>query len=132
MSQDQAARGVERHAAAGDEAKLGVRDLPLATFAPQLPHAFDDVKPALHVGFRQIAAGSIDGERTAERDAGAALDEGASLALRAEAGMLQPEQHGDGEIVVELRHADVLRRHGRHAVGVRDAIALVRQVPPFP
>ena len=29
MPQDQAARGVERHAAAGDEAELGVRDLAL-------------------------------------------------------------------------------------------------------
>src|SRR6476620_9127063 len=106
MPQAQVARGVECHAATGDETKLGLRDLPLATFAPQLPHAFDDVQPALHVGFRQIAAGGMDGERTAERDAGAALDEGAGLALRAKACMLQPEQHRDSEIVIELRNAD--------------------------
>src|SRR5262245_15041315 len=84
MTQDQAACGVERHAAAGDEAKLGVGDLALAAFAAHLPHALDDVQPALHVGFREIAAGSVDRELAAERDAAAAFHESAGLALAAE------------------------------------------------
>src|SRR5262245_49326229 len=103
MPQDQAARGVERHAAAGDKAELGVRDLALAAFAAHLPHALDDVEPALHVGLRQVAAGGVDRKLPAERDALAARDELAALAFAAEAGMLQPEQHRHGEIVVELR-----------------------------
>src|SRR5437763_2636543 len=93
MPQDQAARGVERHAAAGDEAQLGVGDLALAALAAYLPHAFDDVQPALHVGLRQVAAGGVDRKLAAERDAAAAFDVGSGLALAAEAGMLEPEQH---------------------------------------
>src|SRR5262245_53582569 len=131
MPQDQTARGVERHATPGDEAEFRVLDLALAAFAAHLPHALDDVQPALHVGLREVAAGSVDRELAAERDAAAAIDEGAGLALAAEAGMLEPEQHRHGEVVVELRHVDVPRRHAGHAVGVGDAVALMRQIPPF-
>src|SRR5262245_20542888 len=90
MPQDQAASGVARHAAACDEAELGVRDLALASFAAHLPHALDDVQPALHVGLRQVAAGGVDREVPAQRDALAARDEVAALAFAAEAGVLQP------------------------------------------
>src|SRR5215475_11091287 len=86
MPQDQAARGVERHAAAGDEAELGVRDLALAAFAAHLPHALDDVQPALHVGLRQVAAGGIDRKLATQRDALTARNELAALAFAAEAG----------------------------------------------
>src|SRR5262245_62907785 len=99
MPQDQAARRVERHAAAGDEAELGVRDLALAAFATYLPHALDNVQPPLHVGLRQVAAGGVDRKLAAQRDALAARDEVAALAFAAEAGVLQPEQHRHGEIV---------------------------------
>src|SRR5262245_21404310 len=88
MPQNPAARGVERHPAAGDETELGVRDLALASFAAHLAHALDDVQPALHVGLRQVAAGSVDRKLPAQRDALAARDELAALAFAAEAGML--------------------------------------------
>ena len=40
-----------------------------------------------------------------------ALDERAALALRAEAEVLEREQHGDRERVVELQHVDVVEGH---------------------
>ena len=50
--EDHGAGGVQRHAAAGDEADLGVLDLAGSAFAAHLAHAFDHVQPTLHVGFR--------------------------------------------------------------------------------
>ena len=44
--------------------------------------------------------------------------------------MLQPEQHRDREVVVELRHVDVGGADAGHLVGIGDAARLVRQIPP--
>ena len=88
------------------------------------------MQPALHVGFRQVAAGGIDRQLAAEPDALAALDKRSGLALLAEAGVLQPEQDRDREVVVELRHVDVAGADAGHLVGIGDAARLMRQIPP--
>src|ERR1700686_2927950 len=93
LSEDHCARGIERHAAAGDEADFRIFDLPRPALAADLAHAFDHVQPALHVGFRKVAASRIDRNTVAvKRDAAAALHIGPGLSLLAEARMLQPEQ----------------------------------------
>ena len=86
-------------------------------------------------------------QRAAEADR-AALDEAPALALRAEAEVLELDDHGDGEAVVELGDVDVGGRDARHRervaarlhragrgdvvvladVGVREAVALAEQV----
>ena len=81
LSENHCAGGIERHAAAGDEADFRVLHLPGPALAANLAHAFDHVQPALHVGFRQVAAGGVDRKLAAEPDALAALHKGPGLAL---------------------------------------------------
>ena len=79
----------------------------------QLPHQLDDVVHARHVRLGQQAAVRVDRQLAAEPD-GAALDEGAALALLAEAEILQLAHHDVGEAIVDLGDVDVVRRDAGH------------------
>src|ERR1035437_3683949 len=101
LPQDQATGCVQRHAAAGDETKLGVLHLTQSAFAANLTDAFHDMQPTLHVRFRQISAGGFDWHAgAADANAITPLHVVASFAFAAETGVLKPEQYGDCEIVI--------------------------------
>src|SRR6476661_6650080 len=84
--------GGEGEAHAVDEREPGIRNLPAAGRPTELLDGLDDQEHAQHprVHVREAGAVRVERELAARRHA-AALDEGAALALRAEAEIL--EQH---------------------------------------
>src|SRR5687768_10017035 len=51
-----------------------LRDLPLASLAAKLPHALDLMRPALHVGLRQVPATGVGRQLARRPDAGLAKE----------------------------------------------------------
>ena len=102
----------------------GVGHLPRRALAAQLAHRFDDEEHPAHAGMtgRQPAAVGVRRQRPVPAQA-PALDERAALALAAEPEVLEREQHGDRERVVQLEHVDVGQRHAgaleRQRTGLR-------------
>ena len=76
--------------------------------AADLADALDDVVHAVDVALGQVAAAGVDRQAAAELD-GAARRERAALALGAEPEVLELQQDGDREAVVELGDVDVGR-----------------------
>ena len=62
----------------------------------------------MDVALRQVAAAGIDGQAAVEIE-GAAGRDGAALALGAKAEILELQQHGNREAIVELRDVDLGR-----------------------
>src|SRR5262245_1221551 len=93
----------EHAAVAVGEGGLAIGDLARAALAAQLPHGLDQQEQAVHAGVAvgEAAAVGVDGEAALGPDP-PALDEGAALALPAEAEVLQEQDRVDGEGVVEL------------------------------
>ena len=92
-----------------DAGQGGVGHLAVAAFAAQLLDRLDEEEDPAHAGLarRQAPAVGVGGELAAHPQP-AALDEGAPLALLAEAEALQGEQHRQGERVVDLDHVDLV------------------------
>ena len=76
--------------------------------AADLAHALDDVVHAVDVALGQVAAAGVDRQAAAELD-GPARHERPALALGAEPVVLELQQDGDREAVVELGDVDVRR-----------------------
>ena len=97
---------------AGRQRDLGARHLALAGVAPQLGDGLGRVVEPVDVALGQVAAVGVDRQRAAE--AGVPVgDEAGRLALRAEAVVLELEEHQRGERVVELGDVDLLRARAR-------------------
>ena len=86
-------------------------DLGRARLAAELADGFDDEEHAAHprMAGREPAAVGVRRQRAVERES-SVLDERAALPLRAEPEVLERDQHGDRERVVELEHVDVVER----------------------
>ena len=99
-------RAARRQRRAGDEAHLGTFHL-VRRRAADLADALDDVVHPVDVALREVTAAGVDRDRPAELDL-AGGDERPALALLAEAPVLQLQQHGDREAVVQLGDVDVV------------------------
>src|ERR1700722_13674624 len=86
---------------------LTIRDLPRATFAPQLADRLDVQRPTLHVGVGEVAAVGVGGEPPTDLER-PAFDENSGLAALAEAKTLEAEQNRRAEIVVAHEGIDIL------------------------
>ncbi len=93
-------RGGRRH-----EAHLGARNL-RRRVAADLADPLDDVVHAVDVALGEVPAAGVD-RHAAGRARSPAGGEGAALALGAEAVVLELQEHGDREAVVELGDVDV-------------------------
>src|SRR5690606_25993801 len=102
----------DRHRLAGDVRGVvdaaGAVDLAVAAGAARLTHAFDLVRPALHVGLGEVPSGGVGGQLAGKADP-LLGHEPAGLARAAVAVPLQRQRHVDGEAVIDLEHIDVLR-----------------------
>src|SRR4051812_26644518 len=87
--------------------------LALAAFAAQLPHRLDLMVPALHVGFREMAAPGVYRQLAAKRDALLA-HEPPGLALPAIAIAFEGERHVAGEAVVDLQAVHIFGARPGH------------------
>jgi len=85
------------------------RDLTLAALAPQLHRGFVQETEAVQTAGGELPAVRIEGEFSLQRDAAAALDERARLALAAEAESLEPTHRDEAEAVVEFGDVDIPR-----------------------
>ena len=119
-------------AIAGHQPDLRIRHLGPPGLAAQLPHQLDDVVHPRHVRLRQQPAMRVHRQPAAEAER-AALDEGAALALGAEAEILELAEHDIGEAVVDLGDVDIGRRDARHGEGARRGLgqAEPRHVRPL-
>ena len=111
--------------------------------AAQLAHRLDHLGDAAAVGrvvVAQAAAIGVERQLAAARDQVAVGDEAAALALLAEAEVLDLQQHGDREAVVDRRVLDVARlhagfgerrraRHRRTGGGEVDVAGALRHAP---
>src|SRR5690606_4480950 len=98
----------ERAAAGRRHRHLGIaRHLPLAALAPQLHARLVQEAVAVQAAARELTPVRVERELAVERDARAALDEGAALALAAEAERLEPGHREEAEAVVALGHVHV-------------------------
>src|SRR5438045_2448545 len=106
LSQDQRRMADLVAAVAADQSDLRIRHLALRPIdALELPRTFDDLQHALDVGFRELTAGSIAGERTVEAQR-ARPHELPALALLAKAVVLELREHHIREAIVDLRGVD--------------------------
>src|SRR5262249_44568131 len=108
VPQDRAAHR-DRGRAAGDQGELRAFDL-VDRLAAELLDRLADVRHADHIGFGEMPAVRIDGDRAAGADR-AALDEGAAFAPVTEAVVLELHDHQRREMVVEQGDVDVLGRN---------------------
>src|ERR1700733_8366000 len=92
---------------------FAIRDLPRATFAPQLADSLHVQRPTLHVGVGEVAAVGVGGEPPAELER-PAFDERSGFAALAEAKPLQAEQNRRAEIVVAHESVDILAAYFGH------------------
>src|SRR5919204_3767457 len=101
----------ERAARAVHERNAAVGPLALAALTAQLFNRLDDQEDAAHAGMvrREPAAVRIDRQLAAELDA-SARHERSALALLAESEVLERDEHGDGERVVDHRQLHVAGR----------------------
>ena len=83
--------------------------------AAHLAHALEHVVQSVDVALREMPAAGVDRDRATDVDR-AARHERAAFALGAEPPVLDLEQHGDAEAVVELGHIDVGRAEAGAAV----------------
>src|SRR4051812_20276731 len=108
-AEQQRAMDADDAAVAVHQRNLGVLDLALAGFAAYLPDRFDDVKKATaqpRMTAREQAAVRRDRQCAADADA-TVFDEMAALAFFAKTEILEFDDHGDGETIVNLRDIDV-------------------------
>ncbi len=116
--ENEGAGGGERAAGAVDAGQFRAGDLTLAAFAAELADGLDQKKHPVHprVGVREAAAVGVEGEVAA---GGGALagDEGAALALFADAQRFPCDERGLGERVVDLGHVDVIVTDSGHLEG---------------
>src|SRR5216683_1509369 len=94
-----------------DEA--AIPDLALAAFAAYLADRFHLVRPALHVGLRQMAAGGVHRQLAPQRDA-VLRHEAADIAAAAVAVALERQGNVAGEAVVDLHRVDIFRTEAGH------------------
>src|SRR3954453_6573719 len=93
-----------------DEGDFGVLDLARAAVPPELADRLDQQEDPEHAGVGVGEAAATGVEREVAADGGAlARDELASFTLGAEAEVLELDEGGVGEGVVELRDVDVGR-----------------------
>src|SRR5690606_14074500 len=89
--------------------ELSVGDLARPGLVPELLHHFDHGEEAAARGVAagQESAAGVGGKASADLQR-AALDEGTAFATLAEPGVLQLDDHVDGEVVGDARDIDVL------------------------
>src|SRR6185503_17509473 len=149
LSENQRAVDADDPAVPVRERELRARDLAFACLPAQLAHRLDHVEHAsgeARMYRREQPAVRRHRERAARADP-AAFDEAAAFALGAKAEVLELDDHGDGEAIVELGDVDLLRPDARRAerfaarlhraggrdlvvladVGMRKAVALAEQ-----
>src|SRR3954451_5607353 len=110
LSEDGGRRTGQVAAHAVDEGDLGVLDLARAAVPPELADRLDQQEDPEHAGVGVGEPAATGVEREVAADGGAlAGDEPAALTLGAEAEVLELDEGGVGEGVVELRDVDVGR-----------------------
>src|SRR5690349_11896722 len=82
---------IQRHAAPGHQTDFSPLNLANPAFAAHLTHTLDDMQPALHIRFGQIAARSIN-RQFAPKLYAPPLDKGPRFTRLAEAAVLEPQQ----------------------------------------
>ena len=111
-------------AVAGHEGAVAVGDLGRARAAHDLAGGIADVVHSARqsrLAETELAAGGVEREVAAEGEV-VAGDELHALALLAEAGVLQRQQHGDGVAVIDRHHVHLLAAqigHGEGGIGGR-------------
>src|SRR5262245_41210993 len=114
LPQEYSADAREPAARADRDRHLAVGYLCGAGLPAQLPNRLDQEEDPPHAGMAARESAAVGVERQAPAAPQVALrDEGAALALLAEAGILEQHEHGDREAVVELDGVDVARAQPR-------------------
>jgi E-phenylitaconyl-CoA hydratase len=106
-------------AAGGRDGDLGAGYLAGACGAAQLEDGLVDDPVAVHAPGRELAAVGVERQFAVEGDALPALDEGACLAVAAQAEGLEPGEREEREPVVELGDVDIARREAGAAPHLR-------------
>src|ERR1051326_2868416 len=105
-------------AMAGGDDDVAIGNLARPRLAAQLQYRFRQAGEIAQMIAGQKPAGGVDRNAAPRRDM-AGFDEGAALAFRAEAIILDLKQHLGGEAVVELRAIDVAKFDSGLGKGLR-------------
>ena len=104
---------IERAAVAAHEDEVVLVDLATAALPARLDHAFGHRRHAPHVVRGQLTAAGVRGQRASATER-ARRRERAAFTLRAEAVVLERDDHGEREAVVDLGDVDVVGTDPRH------------------